>query len=292
MAGRDKRLVEQKPKERVMTRRHELDIHRHKLHEIRNIMYSMKTLAVMETHKLDRYIKAQLATSTTIQNMAADFLHFHQNVLPEVEPTSNIVLLSGSERGFCGNYNERLIQKLEQFTTSTLISDTTLIVIGHKLHSILKDSDHNILFIEGADVAEDIVNVVENIAHSLAKFQKTASLYAIYHNTQHEELIIEKLLPSFQEIPDNTVNFTTPPILNLKTTDFFLDLTDHYLYSALHRVLYVSLMIENQHRVSHLENATHHLDNKTDELSRKSNVLRQEEIIEEIEVILLNESIS
>jgi len=35
-------------------------------------------------------------------------------------------------------------------------------------------------------------------------------------------------------------------------------------------------------------NATHHLDDKTDELKHKINALRQEEIIEEIEVILLN----
>ena len=49
-------------------------------------------------------------------------------------------------------------------------------------------------------------------------------------------------------------------------------------------------MVENHRRVQHLENATHHLDNKTDELKHKINALRQEEIIEEIEVILLNSS--
>jgi len=49
-------------------------------------------------------------------------------------------------------------------------------------------------------------------------------------------------------------------------------------------------MIENQQRIQHLENAVHHLDDQTEELGRKINALRQEEIIEEIEVILLNAS--
>jgi F-type H+-transporting ATPase subunit gamma len=77
----------------------------------------------------------------------------------------------------------------------------------------------------------------------------------------------------------------------LKPDSFLFELTDHYLFSALHRVLFDSLITENEFRARHLENAVSHLDNKTSELLRKSNALRQEEIIEEIEVILLNSSI-
>jgi len=39
-----------------------------------------------------------------------------------------------------------------------------------------------------------------------------------------------------------------------------------------------------------LEGAVKHLDDKSEELSRQCNALRQEEIIEEIEVILLSSS--
>jgi F-type H+-transporting ATPase subunit gamma len=48
-------------------------------------------------------------------------------------------------------------------------------------------------------------------------------------------------------------------------------------------------MAENRRRVSHLEGAVRHLDNETTKLTHLYNVLRQEEIIEEIEVILLND---
>ena len=67
-----------------------------------------------------------------------------------------------------------------------------------------------------------------------------------------------------------------------------IELTEHYLFATLHAMLYTSLMAENLNRVSHLENAVNHLDDKSDELARRCSAMRQEEIIEEIEVILLS----
>jgi F-type H+-transporting ATPase subunit gamma len=49
-------------------------------------------------------------------------------------------------------------------------------------------------------------------------------------------------------------------------------------------------MAENDRRVAHLGQAVRHIDDQTRELDRKSAALRQEEIIEEIEVILLSAS--
>ena len=83
-----------------------------------------------------------------------------------------------------------------------------------------------------------------------------------------------------------------PPLLNLSPQALLGELTDHYLFAALHAMLYTSLMIENQHRASHLDGAVKHLDDESDKLARHCNVLRQEEIIEEIEVILLSATIS
>ena len=47
-------------------------------------------------------------------------------------------------------------------------------------------------------------------------------------------------------------------------------------------------MAENERRVQHLNAAVDHLDEKSLDLQRRANALRQEEIIEEIEVILLS----
>jgi len=171
-------------------------------------------------------------------------------------------------------------------------NDMTLIAVGSKLHPLLNEDNQNIVYVEGAGFAEEIFSVVGSLAQTLEANQQPTSLYALHHHGQHNDLTKERLLPPFKETDYKKAHYPNPPLLNLTTRDFFLELTDHYLFSALHRILYISLMTENQHRIQHLENATHHLDDKTDELGRKINALRQEEIIEEIEVILLNASSS
>jgi F-type H+-transporting ATPase subunit gamma len=53
-------------------------------------------------------------------------------------------------------------------------------------------------------------------------------------------------------------------------------------------LLYSSLMAENQRRIQHMDAAVRRLERTSTELLQKRNVLRQEEITEEIEVIMLS----
>ena len=47
-------------------------------------------------------------------------------------------------------------------------------------------------------------------------------------------------------------------------------------------------MAENQQRMQHLDGAVRYLDDRLEALAQKGREIRQEEITEEIEVILLN----
>jgi F-type H+-transporting ATPase subunit gamma len=269
-------------------RRHELDKHRRKLGEIRDILASMKTLAAMETHKLTRFIEAQKQMSLSIADIAADFLCFHPGILPEAVPQFDVILIIGSERGFCGDFNDRIIEELNRQFTVQARKRAKLIIVGSKLHPLLDESTDQSIYIQGADIADEIVSVLDSLAEALATYRQVASFYVVNHGELPNEIVTAKLLPPFNEPPPKTCAYSTPPLLNMPPTDFLLELTDHYLFNSLHRILYLSLMAENQHRVQHLEHATRHLDDSTEELGRKINALRQEEIIEEIEVILLN----
>jgi F-type H+-transporting ATPase subunit gamma len=78
------------------------------------------------------------------------------------------------------------------------------------------------------------------------------------------------------------------PLLNLTHEAFLAELLDHYLFAALHEMFYTSLTAENHQRMEHLQRALDRLEQQTAELGLKCNMLRQEEIAEEIEVILLS----
>lgn len=275
-----------------MAQRRELDNHRTMLIDIRNIMHSMKTLAYMETLKLERFINAQLAMSETIERVAADFLHFNPQVLPHIKPASQVILLIGSERGFCGAFNEQVLREFKQLFDEKSLNNTRVIAVGGKLHTLLDGHDDSVIYLKGADVIDEIQAVVSSLAEILTVNHQASSLSVLYHSNQRKSIVTERLLPPFSEIDDEDIKFGVPPLLNDTPENYFMELTEHYLFNSLHRMLYVSLMVENQQRIQHLDNATRHLDKKTEELKRKVNVLRQEEIIEEIEVMLLNASIS
>ena len=78
------------------------------------------------------------------------------------------------------------------------------------------------------------------------------------------------------------------PELNVSAGDFFVALTDHYLYAALNEVLYSSLMAENRQRHAHMDRALKKLDDGSGHLRQAYNTQRQADITEEIEIILLS----
>lgn len=271
-----------------MSRRRELAYHRHSLGEIRGIMNSMKTLAYMETRKLGRFLPAQQAVLKAINTMAADFLHFHPDLLPEAEESRPVVLIIGTERGFCGDFNQALLEELDALSQSHGLRQAQLIALGHKLHSLLEGDARVTAYIDGASVAEEVHSVLQRVVETLGRLRtggSHASLYGLFHGDTG--IVLQPLLPPFR-LPGPAPGHRHPPLLNLTAEQFLLDLSDHYLFAAIHQMFYSSLMEENRRRVAHLESAVHHLDEKASELTRQYNALRQEEIIEEIEVILLS----
>lgn len=270
-----------------MTKRQDLEHHRHSLSEIREIMSSMKTLAFLETRKLTRFLSSQQAVVRSIEDTAADFLSFHPELLPDIDETNQIYLLIGTERGFCGNFNQSLLQYLDSIQQP---GQPLLIVVGHKLHTLMKEGADRVTLIDGASVAEEVTSVLDQIVQTLSSLQKQydmLNLYGLYHG-ENGDIVMQKLLPPFQQYLLQTAHFPLPPVLTLAPENFLIELTEQYLFAALHEILYTSLMAENHNRIAHLESAVKHLDDKSEELSRQYNALRQEEIIEEIEVILLS----
>ena len=142
---------------------------------------------------------------------------------------------------------------------------------------------------------ETITNLPVAVAENGPRVANVASaikLTVVYHENVNGQITRRQILPPFPRHQHRTFLYGNPPVLNLEPGVFFSDLTDHYLFAALHEIFYISLMTENLRRLQHLEGAIKHLDDETVALRRKSQIYRQEEITEEIEVILLNSEIN
>lgn len=270
-----------------MSRLRDVERRRRALGEIREIMSSMKSLAYTETRKLGRHVEAQRAVASGIAAAARDFLSFYPLPEPDIEPQASAEIVIGTERGFCGDFNQKLVRELLEQPRA---EGTLVVAVGHKLRSLLEPQFEVAAFIDGAGATEEVASVVTRIVDELDALQQqhgALSLSGLYHGGK-DGVVSRQLLPPFAEIRDVEQRSGIPPALNLEPAELLVQLVDHYLFASLHELLYTSLQSENEQRVTHLGDAVKHLDEKSASLTRTLNALRQEAIVEEIEVILLN----
>jgi len=258
-----------------------------RLNEISGIMTAMKSLSLVETRKLARFIGHQRRMLGNIEAAAADFLNFF--------PTGNVegkspalLLLVGSERGFCGNFNERILAAFDALPNWE--PAPALLVLGHRLGAKLETHPGVIARLDGPTVTEDVPAVLNRLMDALHAASRQlsgigASLFSLAHDSEGEPKL-KRLLPL---APPQAQHLSHPPRLQLAPPEFFAELLDQYLLAALYGLLYESLAAENRQRLAHMEHALDRLDETIGRLALKRNALRQEKIVEEIEVILSSE---
>jgi F-type H+-transporting ATPase subunit gamma len=254
-----------------------------RLKEISGIMTAMKSLSLVETKKLARFIGHQRRMLANIEAAAADFLSFFPVEAADAKQPA-ILLLIGSERGFCGNFNERVLAALDALPGEQ--PAPALLVTGSRLTAKLADRPGIVTRIDGASVTEDVPAVLNRIMDALhsasAALGTGAALFGLAHTTEGEP-VLKRLLP-FD--PPPAPHFAHPPRLHLAPPAFFAELLDQYLLAALYGLLYESLAAESRQRLAHMEQALDRLDETLSRLALQRNALRQEKIVEEIEVIL------
>ncbi len=269
-----------------MTRYRTVEYHLTQLRELEEIIASMKTLSQLELHKLASLSASQHALAENLGEIAADYYHHYPQ--PRDAVAGEVWLVLGSERGFCGDFNEALVQRLLQRCPECGAAPQRVLAVGRKLWLRMEEALPGFVQLEGANVSEELTRIlgaaVGSIQQSMAE-STVDSLIVLYHDDVRGRIEEQRLLPP--ALPAEGRTWRTPPLLQLSHLEFLSQFLQHYLYLALNERFVVSLLAENQYRVQHLEGAVRRLDERLDELATRARSLRQEEITEEIEMILL-----
>jgi F-type H+-transporting ATPase subunit gamma len=273
-----------------MSKRRDIETQLRVLHEIREIMNAMKNLSLMEVHKLSRFLESQREVVSCIRDASEDFLQFHQGLLPDNALGRELYLLIGSERGFCGDFNESLIRALDSH--SEPVREKSVIVIGSRLAARFGDDARVRAALDGPGVVEEVDAVLVKLTQALigltpvGHFDGPLRLTVLHHRSEQEQVAVTDLEPL--AVIRNKRRYTDAPLLYLRPEFFLRSLTEQYLFAALHELLYSSLMAENERRMQHMTAAVQRLERTSARLLRTRNSVRQEEITEEIEVIMLS----
>lgn len=253
------------------------------LGELGEILGSMKTLAAVEVRTLARLQAHQSGMSEVIDAASRAFWqHYGGTLVPDAG--TPVTLAVGSERGFVGDFNRRV--------AAAVPAEAPCLVVGRRLPGRLPAGTSMVDVLDGPVVADEVEAVLTATLAALGRLidaHGPPRITAVYQAPDDPAIRRRRIFPP-APVPPSTPGVGNPPLLNLSRRDFLRELLDYHLVAALRDVLLSSLTAENEQRIRHLDAAVRRLDERRAALRRRGQALRQEEITEEIEVILLGET--
>ncbi len=250
---------------------------------LHKILSALKALAYAEIHKLQRQIEPQQAIT---KRMSRAITRLRSGV--NHKDGAALIVAVGTERGFCGDINHRLVEQLKQISLTRQNDSIGWVLIGDRLIQQAGDSLNVVLNISGASVAEDVESVVDAVIEEALNKASQFPIFNMQILFYDEPQSGVRLFPVFPA-PKPSCDAGIAPLLYRSPVDLLSDLIPMYLFTVLQSCIKGALLGENKRRLSHLENATRHLNERMDSIAQKSNRARQESIIEEIEALLASD---
>lgn len=276
-----------------MSRRRAIEEHLRNLEDIRGILAAMRNLALMETQKLTAYLGTLGRLARHIEATAADFFAAHPEERPQPGGGSRLYVLLGSERGFCGDFNEALIDGLAAESAGAPADAPRIVAVGSRLCEKLEEDARVAARLTAPTVSEEIPSALVSLVAALREAQAGAAgcdpldLTVLHQSPEAggAKVVVRRPLAGLE---GDAPRRAYPPVLNLPPRVFVASLMEQHLLAVLYEAFSRSLMAEHQRRFQQMDQALQHLDRETAALRLRSNSLRQEEITEEIEVIMLS----
>ncbi|MDD1621313.1 MAG: F0F1 ATP synthase subunit gamma [Methylococcaceae bacterium] len=266
-----------------MSQRREIEARLALYDELSGILGAMRSFALAELRKVG---KREAAQQQVVQSLAAS-LDDLADALPEhaVEHAGSksdhdIWLLFGSVRGFCGSFNEDVIR----FWRVETGEQGPLILMGERLHDMIdcRDSQQRLA---GAEGGMDAPAAIDRMLAALAELRGDGNLpFGLLACIRDEQgARSQRLWPLSAE---RLVPGGYPPLTHAPAAEIAAGVAEHYLFHTLLALLLRSIRVENHMRLIQMETALRHLERGGEELQRQRNRLRQEEIVEEIELMV------
>lgn len=265
------------------------------LSEISDIINAMKNLSLMEISKVNKFLTSQDRVAVSLEEIIFDFSSSHPKLTEQFffQPAKAVIVI-GSERGFCGNFNDLVFAKWKNHLSEINLENPLTIFLGHKLCSKLPEDFSAVRKLQGLNSIEEVQNVILKLINELEIiYQETKgdinpSNWRIIYNQETREGLTPVIFNPYENVKNaNKYKFSNSPLLYLEPNKFLLELFNQYLFAILYQIFSQSFIVENHQRLKHMEGALDWLEKKQNILTLDFNMRRQEEITEEIEVMML-----
>lgn len=263
-----------------MTQRREIEARLGLYDELTGILGAMRSFALAELHRIVRREEAQQQVVEVLKRTLDDVAPFLPPPdMPEKDRPADVWLLLGSVRGFCGSFNEDVMRTWQLRGGH----GQPTIAIGERLAAAMP-ADASFHPVEGAESGLDATAAIDRIVSALPAARCQAGEQCGIVVCLHEEDVVQvrRLLP----LPVAAASPALAPLMNEVPAKLAASIAEHYLFHALLAALLCSIRVENRRRLMQMDNALRHIEKCSEDLQRQRNRLRQEEIVEEIEVMI------
>jgi len=267
-----------------MSQRREVEARLTLFGELSGILGAMRSFALTELRRIGKRENAQQLVMQSLSAALTDLSGLETTSRHDSTPVANeIWILFGSARGFCGSFNEDVMRFWQNRNAA---AQGSLILLGERLHDQATENPGR-LCIAGADSCLNTADTIDRILAAVTELRggedRPFNLYACCHDEQGARIQQLWPLPIVQASSNRQ-----PPLTHEPIAEVAAQIANHYLYHSLLAMLLRSIKTENHMRLMQMETALRHLERGTEEMLRQRNRFRQEEIVEEIELMIVN----
>lgn len=254
------------------------------------VMTAMRGIAAVRLREVYSQLSGIRAYSTTLASAIGQVIAF----LPEDAggPTASqaddaeLIVALSAEQGFAGNFCERIVDEIEQYTHS--INRAEILLVGRRGYGLAQARGISVIhMIPMATRVDSIPALAVTIADQIyarihkGDFRRVSLLHPEYSSSGKFIISLRSLIPfdyTRFRIPVHTV----PPMLTLDPVDLSSRLAQEYVYAELVDALLRSCAAENEARVRAMVRARSNVVNTQKTLRMTYQQLRQEQITAEI----------
>lgn len=258
---------------------------------IKKITHAMRLISMSSHTRLSNKKNAieQYKTTTTdlLQNAYKAHPSWNSFILQPTKKINprNLIILIGSQKGLCGNFNTMLFSFFEERMLHQLDKSFQGITVGKKAETFLAAK-------KGLSIMNHYVNLNSTTISTITS--QLVNIIITAHPHFSSITIFSNVLKTFfaqQPQVTQLIPFITDPTNDKKTFSYhweqspeiiFKYLTHEYLYARLYYLLYESLLAEQATRFIAMDNSTRNAEQLLDNMNLMYNKLRQTKITREL----------
>ncbi len=260
------------------------------LKELLDIVAAIRAIAAVQMQQGQRSLDAIRRYSAEISGALAEAAallaaHDGRPAPPQCARLGLVVICS--EHGFCGAFNERILDAAERALAEDG-EDARLVVVGSRGAQRARERGHRPdLVLQMATHSGGVTAIARRVAREFYRMfcarelGRLEVIHAGYAGGRQTAVARRRLLPLDPALLEREQP-RVPPLLNLTADELFEALAGEYFFAALENAAMESFTSENAARFRTMEAAHENIERKFNELGGLARRLRQEAVTTEI----------